>query len=157
MNLKSTSQFPDQYRELLSVSDIQTQSGLYTSASSCQAGREVALSFCSGRRPDEEAAAEQEPQEDDIDTTIGEDKLKEFLPNFPSNHLDEVLEDSTGGGSEVVKEGDSNVELIALMEEVLTSLKGGQSSTQDTDDKKQLADLKESSIMELDEALKQLN
>jgi hypothetical protein len=67
--------------------------------------------------------------------------------------LDDFLQDTTPEDTTMATEEKSNEELIALMEEVLTNLKGDSN----TADKTSGPPDKESSIMELDEALKQLN
>lgn len=148
MNLQSATQTTNPYRGLLSPGNIRAENGLYTSLESCQSGSDVALTFCPmmpGRNPDlEEVKEEVEEQQDDTDSVISPDQLEDLFPDL-TNFL---LED---GENKVTETKESNEELIALMEEVLTSLKGQSSAAKTTPpDKKQ-------SILELDEALKQLN
>lgn len=153
MNLQRSTSRATTYTGSLSTGDIKTQSGLYTSLGSCQVGSDVALAFCArmrgrpGGRPDVE---EVEQQQEDMDKVVGKDELKRLLPDFP---LDEFL-GGGGGGKEEARENKSNEALIAIMEEALTSLKA-QSSTAAVDETS--GSDKESSIMELEEALKQLH
>jgi hypothetical protein len=75
------------------------------------------------------------------------------VPDLDDFLQDTTPEDTTMATEEKSNEEKSNEELIALMEEVLTNLKGDSN----TADKTSGPPDKESSIMELDEALKQLN
>ena len=142
-NLQSSTQTTDPYRGVLSTGDIRAENGLYMNLESCQAGRDVALDFC--HRPHEEEEEEEEEVEeqqddgdiDNTDSVISEDQLDKLFPDL-ANFFEDGKE--------------SNNELIALMEEVLTSLKGQSSAAEASHH-----DKKQSSILELDEALKQLN
>lgn len=159
MNLMSTSRFANQYRQVLSVGDIQQQNGLYTSYKSCRAGTDTALFFCGrngggdeeaeilGDRDDETlpgASAEEDEEVDEVD----EDRLRDMLEDeIPSDHVEEIIEEPRA----TVDEN----KLIALMEEVLTGLQKQNPSPPDVH--KEEKSVQTSSIAELEEAMEELN
>ena len=128
MNLPGRSRFNNQYRAWISTDDIQSKNGLYTSLESCLGASNVGVSFCMNG-PDEKAkivgdsdTEKQEAQE--VDKFVSDDELRSLLPNnLPMDHLDEIFDSTPLDGNDMGGAQDNSKELIALMEEVLMSLK----------------------------------
>ena len=178
------------YRQFLETEDIADENGLYTSLQSCVEGDAVALSFCAGG-PDEEMDKDVDEEMDkDMDKemmmrgshtnsahrqqdemSLPKKNLREMLSNsgLSGDEINEILEDLGEDGVAAEAEGEGRDEedsqrLIALMEEVLSSLKSQSSSSDSAAAAGAGAgggtseeEVQEKSIKELDEALKQLN
>lgn len=173
MNLPGRSMFGNQFRAWISTDDIQSKNGLYTSLGSCLGASDVAVSFCMNGPDDEEEAKivghsyTEKQQGQEVDKFVSDDELRRLLSDIPRDHLEEIFEDgrSRSMGGLGAQEDDSK-ELIALMEEVLTSLKAQSVEAMhmpptpphhDDHMDDHMDDHKESSIVELEDALKQLN
>ena len=124
-NLKRTDSSSNRrYSQFITTDDIRDQNGLYTSLDSCMAGSSLALTFCRG---DEEVQSSshsttgvfQQQQQDDVETVISEDELRQLLPSGVD--AGDILGSLGNSGGNTAS--DKSSELIALIERVLETLR----------------------------------